>query len=55
VGDYIVDDHEFSLEPNFTPGAYNVFYGLFVGDTRMKVKTGRQDDNRVDGGTLRVQ
>jgi 4-amino-4-deoxy-L-arabinose transferase-like glycosyltransferase len=55
VGDYILDDHEFSLEPNFTPGAYNIFYGLFVGETRMKVKTGRQDDNRVDGGTLRVQ
>jgi 4-amino-4-deoxy-L-arabinose transferase-like glycosyltransferase len=55
VGDYIVDDHEFSLEPNFTPGAYNVFYGLFVGESRMKVKSGRQDDNRVDGGTIKVQ
>jgi hypothetical protein len=55
VGDYIVDDHEFSLEPNFTPGAYNVYYGLFVGESRMKVKSGRQDDNRIDGGMLRVQ
>jgi 4-amino-4-deoxy-L-arabinose transferase-like glycosyltransferase len=54
-GDYIVDDYEFKLEPNFTPGSYNVLYGLFVGDTRMKVKTGKHDDNRIDGGMLRVQ
>ena len=55
VGDYIVDDYEFSLEPNFTAGTYNIYYGLFVGETRLKVKTGRHDDNRIDGGTLRVQ
>jgi hypothetical protein len=54
-GDYIVDDHEFKLEPNFTTGSYNVLYGLFVGETRMKVKTGKHDDNRIDGGMLRVQ
>jgi len=55
VGDYIVDDYEFSLEPNFTAGTYNIYYGLFVGDTRLKVKTGRHDENRIEGGTLRVQ
>ena len=55
VGDIVVDDYEFALEPNFTPGAYNVFLGLFVGDTRMKVKTGKADDNRIDAGLLRVQ
>ena len=54
-GDYIVDDYEFSLEPNFTAGNYNVYYGLFQGDTRLKVKTGRHDDNRLDGGQIRVQ
>lgn len=54
-GDYIVDDYEFSLEPNFTAGTYNVLYGLFQGDTRLKVKSGRHDDNRVEGGTIRVQ
>jgi hypothetical protein len=54
-GDYIVDDHEFSLEPNFTPGSYNIYYGLFVGESRMKIKSGRQDDNRIDGGLIRVQ
>lgn len=54
-GDYIVDDYDFALEPNFTPGNYTVFFGLFVGDTRMKVKSGRADDNRIDGGFIRVQ
>lgn len=55
VGDVVVDDYEFSLEPNFTPGRYNVFYGLFSGDNRMKVKTGRHDDNRIDGGGIVVK
>lgn len=54
-GDYIVDEHEFSLEPNFTPGAYAVRYGLFTGDNRLKVQTGEHEDNRVMGGTINVQ
>lgn len=55
-GDLVVDDHEFKLEPNFTPGTYSVYFGLFVGDTRLKVKSGPNDgDNRVNGGPLRVQ
>jgi hypothetical protein len=53
--DFIVDDYEFSLEPNFTAGTYNVYYGLYTGDTRLKVKTGRHDDNRIEGGNIRVQ
>ncbi len=55
-GDLLVDDHEFKLEPNFTPGTYTIYFGLFVGDTRLKVKSGPSDgDNRVNGGSLRVQ
>jgi 4-amino-4-deoxy-L-arabinose transferase-like glycosyltransferase len=55
-GDLIVDDYEFKLEPNFTPGSYQIYFGLFVGDTRLKVKSGPSDgDNRINGGTLRVQ
>jgi hypothetical protein len=54
--DLVMDDYEFSLEPNFSPGTYTVFFGLFVGDTRMKVTSGPNDnDNRIDGGPLRVQ
>jgi 4-amino-4-deoxy-L-arabinose transferase-like glycosyltransferase len=55
-GDLLVDDHDFKLEPNFTPGEYEIYFGLFVGDTRLKVKSGPSDgDNRVNGGPLRVQ
>jgi hypothetical protein len=55
-GDLLVDDHEFKLEPNFTPGTYTIYFGLFVGDTRLKVKSGPSDgDNRINGGALRVQ
>jgi hypothetical protein len=55
-GDLVVDDHEFKLEPNFTPGSYTIYFGLFVGDTRLKVKSGPNDgDNRINGGPLRVQ
>ncbi len=54
--DIVMDDHEFSLEPNFTPGSYNLWFGLFVGETRLKLKSGPSDsDNRVNGGALRVQ
>ena len=56
TGDLLMDDHEFKLEPNFTPGSYTIYFGLFVGDTRLKVKSGPNDgDNRIDGGPLRVQ
>jgi 4-amino-4-deoxy-L-arabinose transferase-like glycosyltransferase len=56
AGDLLVDDHEFKLEPNFTPGTYEIYFGLFAGDTRLKVKSGLSDgDNRINGGPLRVQ
>jgi hypothetical protein len=55
-GDLLMDDHEFKLEPNFTPGTYSIYFGLFVGDTRLKVKSGPNDgDNRINGGPLKVQ
>jgi hypothetical protein len=56
VDDIVMDDHEFTLEPNFSPGAYSLYFGLFVGETRLKVKSGPADgENRVNGGMLRVQ
>ncbi len=30
-GDIVVDDFDFQLEPNFTPGAYTVYFGFFAG------------------------
>jgi hypothetical protein len=55
-GDIVMDDHEFQLEPNFSPGPYTLFFGLFVGESRLKVKSGPTDgENRVNGGAIRVQ
>lgn len=54
--DVVMDDHEFALEPNFSPGAYTLYFGFFLGETRMRVKSGPSDgDNRVNAGPLRVQ
>jgi len=55
TGDFVVDDYEFALEPNFTPGEYNVYFGLFVGKSRMKIDTGPQNEDRIEAGKLRVQ
>jgi hypothetical protein len=55
-GDLIVDDYEFSLEPNFTPGDYTIYFGFWLGESRLKVKSGPSDgDNRINGGALRVR
>ncbi|MCL2725602.1 MAG: glycosyltransferase family 39 protein [Polyangiaceae bacterium] len=54
--DVLMDDYEFTLEPNFSSGTYTLYFGLFSGDTRMKVKSGPTDsDNRINGGIIRVQ
>jgi 4-amino-4-deoxy-L-arabinose transferase-like glycosyltransferase len=55
VGDYMADVYEFSLEPNFTPGEYRVYYGLFMGDRRLEVKRGRHHEDRLEAGFLRVR
>ena len=56
-GDIVVDEHKFTLEPNFTPSDYDVFFGLWAsGDLRMKVVSGASDgDNRIHGGKLKVR
>jgi hypothetical protein len=55
VGDYVADHYEFTLEPHFSPGAYRVYFGLFSGSRRMEVKRGRNDDDRIDAGTLDIE
>jgi Dolichyl-phosphate-mannose-protein mannosyltransferase len=55
-GDLIEDEYPFTLEPNFTPGNYTLYFGLFVGESRLKVKSGPNDgDNRINGGPIKVQ
>lgn len=56
AGDVVVDDFETALEPNFGPGAYTIFFGLYLGDQRLKITGSAPDsDNRINGGALRVQ
>ncbi len=56
VGDVVVDDFETTLEPNFGPGQYTIYFGLYLGEQRLKVRSGPVDaDNRINGGVLRVQ
>ncbi len=54
-GDVVVDDLDFQLEPNFTPGDYTVFFGFFSGETRFHVLRGPQQDNRVVAGAIHVR
>jgi hypothetical protein len=55
VGDLIADRHEIELEPNFTPGNYQVYFGLYSGSRRLPVKRGAHHEDRVQGGTLAVR
>jgi len=54
-GDYIADIHPFRLDPNFTPGTYQVFFGLFLGSRRLEVERGPNDDDRLRAGSIQVQ
>jgi 4-amino-4-deoxy-L-arabinose transferase-like glycosyltransferase len=55
VGDFIADRHDIELEPNFTPGTYQVYFGLYSGSRRLAVKRGAHQDDRVQGGPLVVR
>ncbi|MCL2824811.1 MAG: hypothetical protein FWD57_12555, partial [Polyangiaceae bacterium] len=55
IGDVLVDDIQFQLEPNFTPGEYRLYFGFFVGNTRMKITKGKHQDDRIDGGAVVVR
>jgi hypothetical protein len=54
-GDFVMDVYPFELEPQFAGSTYEVYFGLFSGDKRMPVKRGRQNDNRIMGGSLVVR
>lgn len=53
-GDVIIDEYDFELEPSFTPGQYQVYFGMFTGEKRMPVTTGQHSENRIDGGFVQV-
>jgi hypothetical protein len=54
-GDVIADTIEVKLEPNFSPGPYRLYFGLFSGDRRLKVSQGSESDDRVEAGLLQVR
>ena len=53
--DVIVDTTEVTLEPNFSPGQYRVYFGLFAGDRRLPVTEGPATEDRIVAGTLQVR
>ncbi|HEV8247684.1 MAG TPA: hypothetical protein VGP93_18040, partial [Polyangiaceae bacterium] len=55
AGDFVADRYDFALDPNFTPGTYRVYFGLFSGSRRLEIKRGPSNDNRIDAGALTVE
>ena len=55
VGDLIADRHELTLEPNFTRGRYQVYFGLYSASRRLPVTRGTATDDRLHGGDIEVE
>lgn len=54
-GDVLADTTELDLEPNFSPGSYQLYLGLFIGERRLRVSKGPENDGRIVAGTLQVR
>lgn len=54
-GDFITDVHVMELEPHFAGATYQVYFGLFSGDKRLSVRSGKHHDDRIMGGNLVVR
>lgn len=54
-GDIVRDEVEVTLEPNFAPGEYWVYFGFFQGESRMRVTHGPHRDDRVVAGRITVR
>ncbi len=54
-GDILADRCAVRLEPNFAPGRYRVFFGLFAGSRRLEVRRGVSEENRIFAGDLEVR
>ena len=53
--DVLVDSTLITLEPNFSPGPYRLYFGLFAGDRRLPVTAGPANEDRIVAGTLQVR
>ena len=54
-GDLVVDTQSIVLDPGFSHGNYELYFGMFKGSRRLEVRSGRHDENRLIAGTLRVR
>jgi len=54
-GDVLADRHTIRLEPNFTPGRYRVFLGLYSGSRRLEVRRGAHEQDRIVAGSIEVR
>ncbi len=54
-GDVLADSAEVLLEPNFSPGRYRLYFGLFSPARRLAVTEGPAEDDRILGGVLQVR
>lgn len=55
AGDLLADSAELLLEPNFSPGQYRVYLGLYSGTRRLEVSSGPAADDRIVAGTLQIE
>jgi 4-amino-4-deoxy-L-arabinose transferase-like glycosyltransferase len=54
-GDFIIDEHEFTVARGQAAGKYSVNFGLFQGSRRKKVTRGTQSDNRLSVGEIEIR
>jgi hypothetical protein len=55
AGDVLADATELLLEPNFSPGQYRVYFGLYSSARRLEVTQGPAADDRIAAGTLEIE
>jgi hypothetical protein len=53
-GDFVTDVYHFQLEPHFAGATYQVYFGLFIGDRRLSVRSGKHTEDRIIAGNLVV-
>lgn len=54
-GDFVIDEHEFTVARGQAAGKYSVNFGLFQGSRRKKVTRGTQSDNRLSVGEIEIR
>lgn len=55
AGDWLADSTELLLEPNFSPGKYRLYFGMYAGSRRLEVTEGPAADDRIEAGALEIE